>query len=54
LVEPQTARHHRQILDALRRFEAPARPLGPGEELIVIRRRKPAAEIAAELGLPVD
>jgi cyclic pyranopterin phosphate synthase len=55
LVAPDVARHAEQIGDAIRRFEAPARPLERGEELVVLRRtRKPAADVAAELRLTPD
>jgi MoaA/NifB/PqqE/SkfB family radical SAM enzyme len=53
LVEPDVQRHSAQILDAIRRYEAPPRPLERGEELVVLRR-KPAAEVAAELKLTPD
>jgi MoaA/NifB/PqqE/SkfB family radical SAM enzyme len=52
LVSPDVNRHTAEILDAVRRFTAPPRPLERGEELIVIRRKpKPLAEVAAELSL---
>lgn len=51
LVEPDVRNHAAQILDAVRRYEAPPRPLERGEELIIRRMAKPTAEAAAELGL---
>ena len=53
IVEPDVQRHAAQIADAVRRLEAPPRPLARGEELVVIRRRpkKSAAEATKELGL---
>jgi MoaA/NifB/PqqE/SkfB family radical SAM enzyme len=51
LVAPDIHRHAAQILDAVARFEAPPRPLARGEELVVIRRPKPVAEVARELSL---
>jgi hypothetical protein len=51
LVAPDIHRHAAQIVDAVTRFEAPPRPLARGEELVVIRRPKPAAEVAHELAL---
>lgn len=51
LVAPDVNRHTLEILDAVRRFEAPPRPIARGEELIVIRRPKPLAEVATELSL---
>jgi MoaA/NifB/PqqE/SkfB family radical SAM enzyme len=53
LVAVDVPRHAAQILDAIRRFEAPPRPLERGEELVVIRK-KAAAEVAAELHLTTD
>jgi len=51
LVAPDVHRHAAQILDAVARYEAPPRPLARGPELVVIRRAKPVAEVAAELSL---
>jgi MoaA/NifB/PqqE/SkfB family radical SAM enzyme/peroxiredoxin len=52
LVAPDVRAHAQQILGAIRRFEAPPRPLERGAELVVIRRKpKPAAEVRAELSL---
>lgn len=52
LVEPAVRDHAAQIVDAVRRFEAPPRALERGAELVVIRRRaKPIAEVSAELSL---
>jgi MoaA/NifB/PqqE/SkfB family radical SAM enzyme len=55
LVSPDVPRHAAQILDGVRRFEAPPRPLERGEELVLLRHtRKPAAEVASELRLTPD
>ena len=52
IVEPDVRAHAAQILDAIRRFEAPPRPLERGEELVVLRRpRRAPAEVARELAL---
>jgi cyclic pyranopterin phosphate synthase len=51
LVQIDVRRHAAQILDAIRRFEAPPRPLERGPELVVLRRPKPKAEALSELGL---
>jgi cyclic pyranopterin phosphate synthase len=50
LVEPDVHNHAAEILAAQRRLHAPPRPIERGPELVVIRRR-PVAEIAAELSL---
>jgi peroxiredoxin Q/BCP len=54
LVAPEPATHAAQILDAVRRFEAPPRPLARGQELVVLRRPKRAQEVAEALGLTPD
>jgi MoaA/NifB/PqqE/SkfB family radical SAM enzyme/peroxiredoxin len=53
VVAPDVRRHAAEILDAIRRLQAPPRPLERGEELVVIRRpkRKSEAEALAELDL---
>ncbi len=51
LVSPDVKSHAAQILDAIRRFEAPPRSLEQGPELIIRRHAKPTAEAAVELGL---
>ncbi len=52
LVEPDVRAHAAQIVNAVRRFEAGPRPLERGPELVVLRKKaKPAAEVAAELSL---
>jgi hypothetical protein len=50
LVAPDVKNHAREIRDAIRKFEAPARPLERGQELVVIRK-KSAAEVRREIGL---
>ena len=51
LVEPDVRAHAAQVLDAIARFEAPARPLERGPEQVLVRRPKSSHEAAAELGL---
>jgi cyclic pyranopterin phosphate synthase len=51
VLAPDVKRHAEQILDAIRRFEAPPRPLERGPEHVIVRRPKSAADAAAELGL---
>ncbi len=50
LVQPDVKHHALEIREAIRRYEAPPRPLERGEELVVIRK-KSAAEVSRELGL---
>lgn len=51
LVQPDVGRHAAEILDAVKRYEAPPRTLERGPELVIVRHAKPAAEAARELGL---
>ena len=44
IVRPDVAHHPAQILDAIARLRAPARPLGPVEPLVVLRRGKPSLD----------
>lgn len=54
LVEPDVRNHAAQILDAVRRYEAPPRSLEKGPELVIRRGVKPMPEAVQELGLAPD